>query len=198
MRPLEQTRRALSIGAAWQDPPPAPGAPRGIEDGEDRFASAGDADYLAAIEASYAPREAQNEADELSRGIARALRKEKKLAERRLDRIERELLEADEANDLQRRGELLKGVLGQIKPGDTEVRARDYASGQEVAIPLDPSKSPKANMEAAFKKYQKLVRRLAKAGGQVERAKQRVRSRQGGPDSGWRAATLHRARRSDD
>ena len=169
MRPLEQTRRTLSVGAPWQDPP----ADR-VREGEDRFAAVSDAEYLAAVQAAYAPLEAQGEADDLSRRIARALRKERKLAERRLGRIEQELAEADQANELQRRGELLKGVLGKIRAGDSEVRTQDYASGEEVVIPLDPSKSPKANMDAAFKKYQKMVRRLAKAGGQVDRARERV------------------------
>ena len=172
IRPLEQTRRTLRIGGAWQDPPVPPADQ--AREGEDRFESSEDAEYLASIEAAYAPREAQNEADSLSRRIAQALRKERKLADRRLSRIEAELAEADEATVLQHRGELLKGALGQIEPGASEVRVRDYASGEEVAIPLDPSKSPKANMDATFKKYQKLVRRLAKAGGQVDRARERV------------------------
>jgi predicted ribosome quality control (RQC) complex YloA/Tae2 family protein len=169
MRPLEQTRRALAIGGVWQDPPVEQ-----AKEGEDRFESSEDADYLAAIEAAYAPREAQGESDTLSRRIAQSLRKERKLAERRLARIEAELAEASEANELQRRGELLKGALGQVEAGASEVRVRDYATGEEVTIPLDPSKSPKANMDATFKKYQKLVRRLSKAGGQVDRAQERV------------------------
>ncbi len=183
MRPLEQTRRALSIGGVWHDPPAAPSRPEHRpehppehrpREGEDRFESAIDGEYLVAIEDEYGPREAKGAADDVLRRVAQVLRKERKLAERRLARIEEELAEADQATELQRRGELLKGVLAQIKSGDTEVRARDYATGEEVVIPLDPTKSPKGNMDAAFKRYQKLVRRLAKAGGQVERARERV------------------------
>ena len=40
-------------------------------------------------------------------------------------------------------------------------------------LTLDPKLSPKQNMEAAFKRYQKLLRRLTKAGGQVDAARAR-------------------------
>ncbi|MCH7813441.1 MAG: NFACT family protein, partial [Planctomycetes bacterium] len=106
-----------------------------------------------------------------SRNLSKVLRREAKNARRRLDKIESELAEADHADEYARHGELLKSVLGKISPGASEVRVPDYESGEEVTIPLDPKKSPKANLEATFKRYQKLLRRLAKAGGQVEKAR---------------------------
>ena len=42
-----------------------------------------------------------------------------------------------------------------------------------MAIPLDPKKSAKQNLDATFKRYQKLIRRLTKAGGQVDQARHR-------------------------
>jgi predicted ribosome quality control (RQC) complex YloA/Tae2 family protein len=90
---------------------------------------------------------------------------------RRLGRIEAELAEAGEANTLQRYGELLKANLGRISAGDTSICVSDFESGEPVEIPLDPKRSPKQNLEATFKRYQKLLRRLAKAGGQLDGAR---------------------------
>jgi len=168
-RPLEKTRAALAIGGPWQDPPPPPG---GAREGEDRFAGAPDAAYLGAIAVRYGERESEQRQAGLGRALAQALRKERKAAARRFERVEAELAEADQASELQRHGELLKGHLGEVRPGASEICVRDYESGEEVTIPLDPTKSPRDNLEATFKRYQKLVRRLTKAGGQVDRARE--------------------------
>ncbi len=169
LRPLEETRPELAPGAPYRSP--APGrlaAPR------DRWESASDADYLCAVEEHYAERERESGSQELGRRLAQALRREAKAAARRLERVEAELAEADLAGEIARHGELLKSALGRIRQGDSEVRVADYESGEEVEIPLDPTKSPKANLEATFKRYQKLLRRLTKAGGQVDPARERL------------------------
>ena len=72
---------------------------------------------------------------------------------------------------LQRHGELLKGALGRIEPGATEIELDDYETGEKVTIALDPKATPKENLDATFKRYQKLLRRLTKAGGQVDEAR---------------------------
>jgi len=175
-RPLEKTRAALSIGGAWQDPPPPPG---GAREGEDRFAEVPDEAFLRAVAQAYGERESEQRQAGLARTLAQVLRKERKTALRRCARVEAELAEADQASELQRRGELLKGHLAEVRPGASEIRVRDYESGDEVAIPLDPAKSPRENLEATFKRYQKLVRRLSKAGGQVDRARAAVAELEG-------------------
>ena len=165
-RPLEQTRRSLRIGEPWEAPPePAP------REGDDRFAAEDDDALLRAIEAAYAGSEDERTSDALGARVAKALRKERKAAEKRVERIDAELAEAEHAGDLQRHGELLKGALARVEPGMREIEVADYATGEPVRIPLDPALSPKQNLEATFKRYQKLIRRLAKAGAQSEEAR---------------------------
>jgi len=167
LRPLEVTRPELEQGAPYRSP--APGrfaAPR------DRWEVASDDDYLRVIEEHYLEQESESGCQELGRRLAQVLRKEAKAAARRLARVEAELAEADLAGEIARHGELLKSALGRIRQGDSEVRVADYETGEEVVIPLDPTKSPKANLEATFKRYQKLLRRLTKAGGQVDPARE--------------------------
>ena len=171
LRPLEQTRRALSIGSSWEDPPPQTQVAAGAE--RDRWASSPEFEFLAAIESEYVSLESEGEAEGVAREIRRGLRKERKLARRRLARIQSELGEADGVTTLQRDGELLKVSLGRVEAGASELRTRDFETGEEVVISLDPGKSPQQNLKAIFKRYQKLVRRLAKAGTQIDRAQQR-------------------------
>jgi predicted ribosome quality control (RQC) complex YloA/Tae2 family protein len=168
LRPLAETRAELETGERWRDPESRPPTR-----GEDRFEGASDETLLVAIEAGYAAEEGDRREADLERRLEVALRKERKQRERRLERVEAELAEADQASELHRQGELLKSVFGQVEPGARSVRVRDYESGEEVVIPLDPALSVQQNAQALFKRYQKLVRRLTKAGGQVEEARRR-------------------------
>jgi predicted ribosome quality control (RQC) complex YloA/Tae2 family protein len=161
LRPLSDVRPELKMGIPYRGPE---GGGRG--EGDDRFDEAPDADYFDLIEGEFGPREEGQDGDEVALELGRVLRREVKNAGRRLEKIEAELAEADLAGEYAKHGELLKGALGRISPGDTEIRLADYETGDEVVVSLDPKKSPKANLEATFKKYQKLLRRLTKAGGQ--------------------------------
>ena len=166
LRPPAETRPEMVQGARYALPGSAVPNP-----GADRFEAAEDSALLAAIEQHYAEDEGERDAKALAREIRQILKREKKNAERRLAKIEGELAEADRASDLQREGELLKGSLGSVSQGQDEVRLRDYTSGEEVVVALDPILSPRQNLEAIFSRYQKLIRRLTKAGGQVEQAR---------------------------
>lgn len=166
LRPPRDTRPEITLGAAFQ----APGGAL-ADAGEDRFAGVDDAHFLAAVEARYGGRESEQQAEDLSRSLLRALRREKKNAQRRLEKVESELAEADQVSELQRRGELLKVALAEVSPGASEVTVHDWERDEDVVVPLDPTKSARANMEAIFKRYHKLLRRLTKAGGQLDAAR---------------------------
>jgi len=166
LRAPGDTRPELVPGATFSLP--GSGPPKA---GEDRFSGATEKNFLLAIESHYSKNEGRNDATDLSREIRQVLKREFKNAERRLAKIEKELAEADQANVLQRHGELLKGSLSKVRAGDSEVTLRDYETQEEVSVALDPTLSPRKNLEAIFKRYQKLLRRLTKAGGQVEEAR---------------------------
>jgi predicted ribosome quality control (RQC) complex YloA/Tae2 family protein len=166
LRPLRETRDELAMGDAYTSPS------RSVaEEGEDRFADVPDADYLRALEEHYGERETEGEFARAARELQKGLRKELKNAEKRLARVEAELAEADQTNELQRHGDILKTALGQISAGDESVTVRDYETDADVVIPLDPKLSPKQNLDAIFKRYKKLLRRLTKAGGQLDTAR---------------------------
>ena len=161
LRPLAETRPELALGEAWRAPQTA--APR---QGEDRFAEVADALLLAAIEAAYAEVESEGERNALARRIGQALRREAKAVDRKLERLDAELADAEADTALERQGELLKPALSGLRRGDREARVRDHATGEELTIPLDPMLTPSENLERLFKRYRRAVRALAKGGAQ--------------------------------
>jgi predicted ribosome quality control (RQC) complex YloA/Tae2 family protein len=163
LRPLETTRPELAVGEPWGSPASHP--PRA---GEDRFAGVPETGLLAAIEEAYAAAEAGRARAELRHLVEHALRKEARRLDRKLEKIAAELEAARSASELARHGELLKGVLSRVRRGDREVVARDHATGEDVTIALDPTRSPAENLDHLFRRYQKAVRRLAKGGAQQD------------------------------
>ncbi|MEJ2109243.1 MAG: NFACT family protein [Acidobacteriota bacterium] len=150
MRPLEETRRDLEIGALWQDPEGSVPS-----EGVDRWAEVPDNVYLATIGKDYARLELHRDIEVLARAISGVIAKERNLLGRKLNRLEADLADTRLAEFEREKGELLKTVLHKIKPGDDSVTVLDYSSGKTVAISIDPLKSPAANLEAYFNRYQK-------------------------------------------
>jgi len=163
LRPLRETRPELSIGGEWRAPESRP-----PKVGSDRFADVPDDGFLHAVETAYSAVHEQSENDALERELARVLRKEIKAYERKLAKVAGTLAEAEKASGLEREGELLKAELGRVRRGDERVVARDFETGEEVVVELDPKLSPAENLARIFKRYQKAVRSLAKAGAQQE------------------------------
>ena len=158
LRPLAETRRDLALGAPWRrpgSPPPAAG--------EDRLESLPDARFFAALEALAAEREGKRREDELVQRVERSLRRAAHSLDKKLGALRQDAASGAEAPVLRRRGELLKSELGRIRPGRREVRVRDFESGEEVEIELDPALSPRANLDELFRRARKAERRAERA-----------------------------------
>lgn len=153
MRRPEDTRPELVIGAPWVDPPSPLRSP-----GSDRWQEIPDDLYLETLEGSFAEFEEAQERARLARRIEQALAKEIAFLERKAGNLAEDLGAALHAEEYRRRGELLKGALGAIRPGADSVTVTDYETGEEVRIPLDPRLSPAGNLEACFRRYRKELR----------------------------------------
>ena len=77
-------------------------------------------------------------ADGERRRLTAALKKERKAAERRVQRIRKELDESEEVASLERQGELLKANLRRVDPRAESVTVEDFETGEPVVIPIDP------------------------------------------------------------
>ena len=158
LRPLAETRRDLAVGATWKSPASKPPS-----EGVDRCAGVADEAFFPALEALAAEREGAQEADTLQRRVDRALRRALASIEKKVELLRGDAAAGDVVASLRHQGELLKGAVGQVKRGAREVRVRDFASGEEVAIPLDPALAPRANLEAVFARARKAERRAERA-----------------------------------
>jgi predicted ribosome quality control (RQC) complex YloA/Tae2 family protein len=154
LRPLAETRRDLALGAPWRSPSSRP-----PPEGEDRFAGEHDARFFAALEALAAEREGRRRREELGQRLEKALRRGEQSLAKKLEALRLDAASGDEAARLRRQGELLKGALSHVRPGAREARARDFETGEEVAIPLDPALSPKANLDELFRRARKAEKR---------------------------------------
>ena len=153
MRSFEDTRRELKVGAPWMNP-------QGVlaSEGEDRWDTVPDNQYLGTLGRFYSQLEQKQEAELLARRMEQAIRKEKAFLDRKSLNLQEDLGAARQAEIRKRHGELLKNVLHVIKPGDDKALATDYQTGEILEIPLDPKLSPAANLENYFARYQKELR----------------------------------------
>jgi len=150
MRPLDTTRPDLKPGMAWSHPP------RRSETGTlTRWPGLKGSELLAAIETYYAAAENRAGFEHLQNLLRNAIRRELEFAERKEANLQRDLDAAKKAREKKHSGDLLKSVLHEVKPGDAGVTARDFETGADVHIPLDPALSPVENMERLFKSYHK-------------------------------------------
>lgn len=92
--------------------------------------------------------------------LCQALEKLLTVVDRRIDRLNHDLANAEQAEDYRIKGELLTGNLHRIQRGLTSIETQNYyAPGlNKVEIALDPKLSPSENAQGYFKKYTKAKR----------------------------------------
>jgi predicted ribosome quality control (RQC) complex YloA/Tae2 family protein len=158
LRPLAETRRDLALGAPWKSPASKPPS-----EGDDRCAGVADDAFFAAFEALAAEREGAQENETLQRRVDRGLRRALASIDKKVELLRGDAAAGDVVEALRHQGDVLKGALHAVERGARTVRVRDFASGEEIEIPLDPALSPRANLDALFAKARKAERRAARA-----------------------------------
>lgn len=113
----------------------------------------------AALEQRYCRREEELALERARHARLAALRKAIKKAARRVDGLQADLEKAAGYKDHARYGELLKANLGRMTKGQEKITVVDYFDPTlpELTIPLDPAKTPRANMDDYFKKHRKFL-----------------------------------------
>lgn len=95
-----------------------------------------------------------------ARALAVAIDRRRKKLERRLAAIARDLEGAGEVSGLRERGSLLLAHLGSIPEGATEAEVTDWHADPPgpIRIAIDPSRGPRGEAEALFRRARKLER----------------------------------------
>jgi predicted ribosome quality control (RQC) complex YloA/Tae2 family protein len=141
MKPLNTTRNDLHIGAEWTSPP------RRMETGTlTRWPRMDGETLLGAVREYYDAAENDAGFEYLQNILRSAIRRELDFAQRKEINLKRDLDAAKNAREGKRLGELLKSVMDRVKPGDRSVVAKDYETGEDVTVPLDPTLSAAENM----------------------------------------------------
>jgi predicted ribosome quality control (RQC) complex YloA/Tae2 family protein len=90
-------------------------------------------------------------------------------------KLEKELIRAKRGDSLAQLGHLLKANLHLAKKGQDSLSVLDF-EGCETVIPLDPKRTPVANMERFYAK----AKRLKKAAPKIEKRREETREKQTG------------------
>jgi len=108
------------------------------------------------------------------RQLLSQLKRERRRLRKLVDRLEGEIAQSRQWEELARWGELLKSALGTKGAGRESVEVEDFSTGGTAAVPLDPKLGVRDNMEAYFKRSRKLKRTLERAEREVGDAETRL------------------------
>ncbi|GAE33890.1 Rqc2 family fibronectin-binding protein [Halalkalibacter akibai] len=108
--------------------------------------------------------------------LERFLRNEWQKNKKKIKKLERTLVQAEQAKEYQKLGELLTANLHTVKRGDKHVEVIDYydENGAMITIELDPQKTPSDNAQAYFKRYTKAKNSVAVVEDQIAKTEQEV------------------------
>lgn len=108
--------------------------------------------------------------------IERLIINEKEKNEKKIEKLENTLREAEKAEQLKLLGELLTANLYAAKKGMKEIEVVDYydETGGTVVIFLDPRKTPSENAQKYFSRYQKAKNSVSIVIEQIEMAREEV------------------------
>ena len=109
--------------------------------------------------------------------LTRMLLNETAKNEKKLEKLDETLLEADEADRYRKYGELLTAHLHLIRRGDTKIEVTDYYEEEQplLTIKLDPLLTPNENLQRYFRKYNKLKNSRAVVNEQIAATREEIR-----------------------
>ncbi|WP_367120805.1 Rqc2 family fibronectin-binding protein [Staphylococcus capitis] len=109
-------------------------------------------------------------ANDLVRFVQQQLQKQQNKLSKLIDEYE----SAKDKETQQLYGELITANIYRIKQGDESVTALNYYTGEEVTIPLNPTKSPSVNAQYYYKQYNRLKTREHELEHQIQLTKENI------------------------
>lgn len=109
-------------------------------------------------------------ANDLVRFVQQQLQKQQNKLSKLIDEYE----SAKDKETQQLYGELITANIYRIKQGDESVTALNYYTGEEVTIPLNPTKSPSVNAQYYYKQYNRLKTRENELDHQIQLTKENI------------------------
>lgn len=94
--------------------------------------------------------------------------------ETKLNKLEQELFESTNSDDLKLKGELLYSNLHLIKKGMSSITVDNYYDDQPITIPLDVRLDGKSNAKKYFQRYQKAKNAITYLNEQIDKTRQEI------------------------
>lgn len=145
--------------------PPAPAPPEGV-----RFP------VSAALEERYRALEDDRAAVEGRRRLREPVRAALARSRRALDKLAEEAARVPAAEEDRRRADLLKQALHQVGRGARQVAVTEWTAegAREAVVPLDPTLSPRENMERYYRRYRRIVESAARVAARAAEVRARA------------------------
>lgn len=121
-------------------------------------------------------REHQEELAARQRNLIKIVTRAKKKTEKKAEKQEEELAQAEDADRWRIYGELLTAYRHQVPRGASQVELVDYydPEGKTVTIPLDPALPVNQNAQNYFKKYAKAKKGRARIAAELEKTREEL------------------------
>lgn len=130
----------------------------------------------ACLDAYYGNRAEQDLIKQKTADLRRFVQNEISKNEKKLEKLRETIIEAEQAEEFRKKGELLTANLHRIERGDKHVEVIDYydEAAPTMVIPLDPRLSPSENAQRWFKKYTKSKNSVIAVEAQIEAAQKEI------------------------
>lgn len=92
----------------------------------------------------------------------------------KLQKLEQELFDSTNSEDLKLKGELLYAYLHMVEKGMQQVTVENYYDNNDITIPLDPRLDGKANAKRYFTRYTKAKNAISYLNEQIEKTKNEI------------------------
>lgn len=108
------------------------------------------------VDAYYYNKDELRKVKQKSKDLESFLKNNLSKINKKLIKLEKQILDADDRDDLRVKGELIKANLHVIKKGEKSLKCLNYYTNLDTIVSLDPKLSPVKNSEKYFKKFKKL------------------------------------------
>jgi predicted ribosome quality control (RQC) complex YloA/Tae2 family protein len=130
--------------------------------------------YNYTVDREYEKTEQRAAFEERKAAVLSSLRREKKKVDRLIANLKQDAEQARDWDALKRKADLLKGSLASLKQKDSVVRVTDWATGEEITLDLDPSLTPRQNMERMFRQSKKRQRGLVRIDARIRESEHKL------------------------
>ena len=126
--------------------------------------------YSACLDAYYGEKAEKDRVYQKLGAMEQRLSNIVKKNKQKIKKLEQTLNDANHAEILRQKGELITTYLHEIKKGSKQVEVYNYYTDQPLLIELNPAYSPNVNAQKYFQKYQKLKKGVHIVNEQIKKA----------------------------